>query len=288
MTTMTNSNEHPIAVLGGTGHTGRRVVERLRAGGHAYRVGSRSGTPPFRWERPETWPGVLDGCRAAYVAYTPDLAYPGAAETVGALAEQARRSGVERLVLLSGRGEAAARRGEDAVRAAGVPTTVLRSSVFAQNFSEHFLMGPVLDGFIALPAGGVAEPFLDLEDLADVATVFLTAAEPAELTLELTGPRLLTFSEAAAELSAALGREVVYQPVTPAEFVQGAVEAGVSPEEAEALAEVFGQIFDGRNETTSTDVERVLGHPARDFGDYGRRTAAAGAWSLPEPMDSSA
>ena len=69
---------HTITVLGGTGHTGRRVVRRLRHRGIPVRVGSRAGVPEFRWERPETWAPLLDGAAAAFVAYTPDIAFPGA------------------------------------------------------------------------------------------------------------------------------------------------------------------------------------------------------------------
>lgn len=268
-----------VAVLGGTGRTGRRVADRLRARGASVRIGSRTGKPPFRWERPQTWEPVLRGCAGAYIAYPPDFTHPGAVETLRTLGEEARRCRVERLVLLSGRGEDDARRAEGAVRAAGVPTAVLRSAVFAQNFSEHFFRGAVIDGVIAVPAGSVAEPFVDIDDLADVAALLLTAPDASEETLDLTGPRVLTLEEAAAELSAALGRSVEYRPVTVAEFVSGTIAAGVDPAEAEALGLVFAQIFDGRNAYATDTVEQVLGRPAGDFAAYAHRAAAAGAWS---------
>ena len=198
---------HTITVLGGTGHTGRRVVRRLRHRGIPVRVGSRAGVPEFHWERPETWAPLLDGAAAAFVAYTPDIAFPGAEETMAALGDEARRLGVGRLVLLSGRGEPGAVRSEEALRSGGVPLTVLRSSFFAQDFSEHFLLDPVLAGVVALPTADVPEPFIDLEDLADVAVEMLCRHQLADTTLELTGPRPLTFAEAAAELSRVTGRQ---------------------------------------------------------------------------------
>lgn len=281
MTTTTNTSSHPtIAVIGGTGHTGRRVADRLLARGLDVRIGSRSGSPAFHWQQPATWAAVLDGSTAAYVAYPPDFTHPGAIDTLGAFAGQARLSGLERLVFLSGRGEDEALRAEGAVRSAGVPTAVLRASMFAQNFSEHFLSGTVFDGVIALPAGGVGEPFIDIDDLADVAVRLLTDAVPAKVTLDLTGPRLLTFADCAAELSAVLGRPVIYHDVTMAEFVEGATDAGLPEEEVAALRLVFEQIFDSRNAYVTDTVERVLGRPAGDFTDYVRRTAASGAWSL--------
>jgi uncharacterized protein YbjT (DUF2867 family) len=148
-----------------------------------------------------------------------------------------------------------------------------------QNFSEHFLLEPVLEGVIALPARDVAEPFLDVDDIADVAVAALTQPGHAGRVYELTGPRLLTFADVAAELSAATGREVRYLPVTPEEYAAGAAEAGIPPEEIEPLTDLFVRVLDGHNAHVSGDVERVLGRPARDFTDYARAAAAAGAWS---------
>jgi uncharacterized protein YbjT (DUF2867 family) len=102
---MSTTNDRPILVLGANGKTGRRVAKRLRERGLPVRPGSRSGDPPFDWERPETWGPALEGVGAAYVSYVPDLAAPGAVEAVGSFAEQAVRRDVHRLVLLAGRGE---------------------------------------------------------------------------------------------------------------------------------------------------------------------------------------
>jgi uncharacterized protein YbjT (DUF2867 family) len=276
---------HSVTVLGGTGHSGRRVVRRLRQRGVPVRVGSRAGVPGFHWERPETWAPLLDGASAAYVAYTPDLALPGADATLAALGEEARRQGVGRLVLLSGRGEPGAARSEEALRSGGVRVTVLRSSWFAQDFSEHFLLDPVLAGVVALPAADVPEPFIDLEDLADVAVEMLCRHEAADTTLELTGPRLLTFAEVAAELSTVTGRRIDVVSVPPARFVADAVAAGVPADEAAALADLFVEVLDGRNASVSGDVERVLGRPATDFADFARRTAETGVWDLTRLTD---
>jgi uncharacterized protein YbjT (DUF2867 family) len=90
-------------VLGSTGKTGRRGAERLQARGVPTRVASRSGDRPFDWEDRLTWAPALRGASAAYVSFFPDLAVPGAADTVGAFAELAVEHGVRRLVLLSGR-----------------------------------------------------------------------------------------------------------------------------------------------------------------------------------------
>jgi uncharacterized protein YbjT (DUF2867 family) len=274
----TDTAVDPILVVGATGKTGRRVAARLTAQGHPVRLGSRSASPPFDWGDAATWDDALRGAAAAYVIYYPDLAFPGAADTLGAFAAAATRHGLRRLVLLSGRGEEEAVVSEKAVQAAFPAATVLRASWFAQNFSEHFLLQPVLDGVIALPAGDVPEPFVDAEDIADVAVAALTGDGHAGAVYELTGPRALTFAEAAAEIARAAGRPVVYLPVTPAEYREAALAAGVPAEEVEPLTELFTRVLDGRNTPTTGDVERVLGRPARDFADYAAVAAVSGVW----------
>jgi uncharacterized protein YbjT (DUF2867 family) len=277
---MTTNTDSPILVLGGTGKTGRRVAARLDALGQPVRIGSRMGRPPFGWDDAATWPAAVKGTTAVYVTYQPDLSFPSAAERIGAFARAAVAAGVQRLVLLSGRGEPEAVPAEDAIRGAGVPWTVLRASWFAQNFSEHFLLGPVLDGVIALPAGNVAEPFVDADDVAAVAVAALTEPRHDGRTYELTGPRLLTFTDAAAEIAAAIGRPVPYVAVTPTEYASEAVAQGVPAEEAGPMAELFARVLDGHNAYLDTGVRQALGREPRDFSAYVREAAASGVWSI--------
>jgi uncharacterized protein YbjT (DUF2867 family) len=268
-------------VIGGTGKSGRRVAERLEGMGRAVRVGSRRALPPFDWNDPTTWPDALRGVDSAYVTYYPDLAFPGAIDTIRAFADTAVASGVRRLVLLSGRGEDEAQRAEETVKAAGAEWTIVRASWFNQNFSEHFLLQPVLDRVIALPAGDVAEPFVDVDDIADVAVAALTKDGHAGQVYEVTGPRLLTFADVAAELSAAIGAEVAYVPVTSEEYAAAAASFGVPPEEIEALTELFTHVLDGHNAYVTDGVQRALGRPPRDFADYAKAAAATGVWNSP-------
>jgi uncharacterized protein YbjT (DUF2867 family) len=272
------STAHLMLVLGGTGKTGRRVAQRLAARGVPTRIGSRSGTPPFEWDDPATWAPVLHDVAAAFVVYYPDLAFPGAAETIRSFARTAVASGVRRLVLLSGRGEEEAAVSERAVQESGAEWTIVRASWFSQNFSEHFLLEPVLSGVIALPAGDVAEPFVDVDDVADVAVAALIEDGHEGQVYEVTGPRLLTFADVADELAKATGRDIQYRSVTPSEYVAAAVDFGVPAEEVEPLAELFTRVLDGRNANLTDGVNRALGREPRDFGEYARDTAATGVW----------
>jgi uncharacterized protein YbjT (DUF2867 family) len=278
MTSTPNTHPQHVLVVGGTGKTGRRVAERLERLGIDVRIGSRSARPSFDWNDPSTWAAAVDGIDAAYLSYYPDVSFPDAAAAVGAFARQAAAAGVRRLVLLSGRGEPEAEPAERSVREAGVEWTVLRCAWFTQNFSEHFLLQPVLDGVIALPAGDITEPFLDVDDVADVAVAALTEGSHHGQVYELTGPRLLGFADIAAELSRATGRRIDYVSVTPEQYAAAAAAAGVPAEEIEPLTELFTRVLDGHNAYLTSDVQKVLGRPARDFADYARQTAAGGAW----------
>lgn len=271
-------NTSHIAVFSGTGTTGRRIVERLEARGIRTRIGSRSGTPPFDWADPGTWAPALDGVAAAYLAYHPDMAAPGAAEAVGQLSNLAVEAGVERIVLLSGRGEEDGWPTEDAVRRSGAAWTILRSSWFSQNFSESFLLDPVLAGEIALPTGSVTEPFVDADDLADVAVAVLTEPGHHGKTYELAGPRLLTFGDAADEIAKASGRPVSFVPVSTEEFAAGLAEQAMPPDLVEFFTHLFTKVLDGRNSHLTGDIEQILGRPARDFRDYAKAAAATGVW----------
>ncbi|HWI73096.1 MAG TPA: NmrA family transcriptional regulator [Baekduia sp.] len=277
---MTTNNDQPILVLGASGKTGRRVAARLESRDLAVRRGSRSGTPPFDWEDPSTWPAVVDGVGKAYISYYPDLAVPGAGDAVGGFAELAVRHGLRRLVLLAGRGEAAAEEAEDAVRASGIPElTVVRATWFAQNFSEDYLLDAILDGVVALPAGDTPEPFVDADDIADVAVAALTEDGHAGETYVLTGPRALSFAQAVSEIGAATGRDLRYVPITVAEYAAEAARHGVPEEVVGLLTYLFSEVLDGRNTPTEDGVRRALGRAPRDFSAFARDVAATGLWN---------
>jgi uncharacterized protein YbjT (DUF2867 family) len=266
-------------VLGGTGKTGRRVAERLIARGVPTRIGSRSGAPPFDWEEQSTWAPALQNVGAVYVTYYPDLAVPGAPPAIRAFSDLAVKSDVQRLVLLSGRGEEEAQRCEQIVQNAGADWTILRASWFSQNFSEGPFQALVRGGVVALPAGAVGEPFIDVEDIADVAVAALTEDGHAGQLYELTGPRLLDFTEAVEEIARASNREVRYQQIPPEVFAAALAEQRVPADTITLLTYLFTTVLDGRNAHLTDGVQRALGRPPRDFSDYARLTAATGVWA---------
>ncbi|WP_433556556.1 NAD(P)H-binding protein [Pseudonocardia xinjiangensis] len=268
-------------VLGATGKTGRRILARLRLHGTPVRAASRSSRVRFDWSDPGGWDAALQGVTAVYVV-APRV--PGPVHEFVARAEAA---GVQRLVLLSGRGADTwgdspfgldMRSAEDAVRGSALEWTVLRSSNFDQNFDEDVFHAPLLTGELALPAGAVPEPFIDIEDVADAAAAVVT--EPgrhAGRIYEVTGPRGITFAEAVDLISRASGQPITYKQISPAEYTATLVEDGVGEDDAHHVAEMFVLMERGLIAATTEDLATVLGRAPRTFEDYVVRTAAAGA-----------
>jgi uncharacterized protein YbjT (DUF2867 family) len=279
-TTNAKAIEGIALVLGGTGKTGRRVVERLRARGTPTRAASRSNTPAFDWNDRTTWQAAFDGVTAAYIAYAPDLAIPGATRTIRELVRYAVAMGVHRLVLLSGRGEEEAQLCEQIVQEAGLEWTVVRASWFNQNFSEGEFLGMVLDGAITLPAADIPEPFVDADDIADVAVAALTEDGHSGEIYEVTGPRLLTFSDVAHEISQAAGRKIQAVQIPKESFASAVADSGAPQESVWLLNYLFETVLDGRNAHLCDGVQRALGREPIDFSEYARRTAALGVWDV--------
>jgi uncharacterized protein YbjT (DUF2867 family) len=271
------TSHQPVLVLGANGKTGRRIVERLRARDVPVRQGSRMATPSFDWQSQRTWDAVVDGVRAAYISFQPDLAVPGAPETVGAFAHLAVQAGVQRLVLLSGRGEQEALRAEEIVQACGAEVTVLRCSWFTQNFTEGTFVPDVLSGEVMLPVGSVREPFLDADDIADAAVAALLDNGHAGRLYELTGPRLMSFEDAVAEIASVTGRPITFHPVPLEEYAAILNSVGVSADEVALVTYLFSEVLDGRNESVTDGVRQVLGRSPRDLRDSVRTALAAGA-----------
>ncbi|MGO4290582.1 NAD(P)H-binding protein [Chitinophaga sp. RAB17] len=275
------NNPLNVLVLGGTGKTGSRVAAQLKAKGWPVRIGSRSGNPSFDWENKITWESALQGMDAVYLSYHPDLAVPGAVDIIRAFTETAVKNGIRHIVLLSGRGEKEAQACEEIVMNTGIDWTILRAAWFNQNFSEGYLLDPLLAGHVALPAGSVVEPFVDADDIADAAVAAFTEDGHAGQLYELTGPRLMTFAEAVGEIAHATGKPIQYQQVSMEEYKAMMVEYAIPEDFIWLVTYLFAEVLDGRNTYLTDGVQRALGRAPRDFAAYAKNTADAGVWNAP-------
>jgi uncharacterized protein YbjT (DUF2867 family) len=270
--------DQKILVLGGKGKTGRRVAEKLTKMGHQIRIGSRSENPAFDWENPATWAAVLEGMSALYITFQPDLAVPGALTAIKGFTSQAVKAGVQKLVLLSGKGEREAELCEQVVMDAGADWTIVRASWFNQNFSESFFLDPILAGHVALPKSEELIPFVDADDIADVVVEALLHDQHNGQVYELTGPRQLTFPEIVKEISAATGRDIPFVPISMEGYTDMLKEFQVPADYIWLINYLFTEILTEANSVVTNDVEKVLGRKPKDFSEYVLETAATGVW----------
>ncbi|UCH50330.1 MAG: NmrA family transcriptional regulator [Betaproteobacteria bacterium] len=268
----------PILIIGKNAKTGLRVEQRLQALGYNTRGVSRSTSPAFDWEDPTTWRPAMEGTESAYVTFYPDLAIPTAEQTIRDFVALAKEVGLRHVVLLSGRGEQGAERAETVLANSGLEWNVVRASWFMQNFSEGFMIEGILNGELMLPAGDIVEPFIDIDDIADVAVAALARPELRNRLFEVSGPRALTFAQCAAEISEAVGYPVKFTRISIEEFLQALREEGLPKEMLWLMNELFTVVFDGRNSKPTSGVEEALGRPATDFSEYLRKVMASGAW----------
>lgn len=272
-----NSN---ILVIGGTGKTGRRVVEQLNQLKQHVRIGSRSSNPAFEWNDPSSYSKALKGMDMAYIVFYPDLAVPGAKEAIHALAKSAKKEGLKKVVLLSGKGEKEAELCEEIIASSGLNYTIVRASWFNQNFSESFLLDPIQNGHVALPMPNAKIPFVDANDIAEVVVKVLMDDRHNGKTYEVTGPSTLSFGDVVQEIAKGTGRDITYQAISLEEYTAIMHESGLPSDYIWLFEYLFREVLNNeKNHIVSSDVEKLLGRKAIDFSDYVKNTVKTGVWN---------
>ncbi len=263
---MQHTTQHLI--IGATGKTGSRVIRGLRAKGYQPIAAGRQSERQFDWQAPETWAPALNGIGSVYLTYYPDLAVPQAPEDISQFCALAKLKGINHLTLLSGRGEPAAQVCENIVKQSGLSYTIIRASWFNQNFSEGLFRGFIDQGDIALPVDAVTEPFVDIDDIAEIAVASLIDSRHSNKLYEVTGPELLSFAQLAQSLTTELNLSVKFTTISLTEFQQRLQQAGVEPGAIEMLSYLFTEVLDGRNEYITDGIQQALGRPATSFAQF--------------------
>ncbi|QGY44701.1 NAD(P)H-binding protein [Maribellus comscasis] len=272
--------KHKILVIGGTGKTGSRVAENLSQLGHDVRIAGRKTNPAFDWENPNSFDAALKDIDRAYIVYYPDLAVPGSRDAIRTLTDKALKAGLDKVVLLSGKGEKEAEACEQIVAESGLNYTTVRASWFNQNFSEGAFLEFILNGKVTLPMPDAEIPFVDADDIAEVVAKVLVDDSYNGKTVTVTGPRKITFREAVETIAAGIGKEIHYQPISIEKFKDGMKAAGLP----DSYVWLFGYLFEEvlgnpDNQEVSHDVQKVLGREATDFRDYVAKTMETGVWN---------
>lgn len=278
-----------IVITGATGNIGRALVGQLAAAGEDVVAVSRrprlTDLPDgVRHARADVGDSasmrpVLDGAGALFVLVAGELNAHG--ESPDHLVGAAVDAGVGRIVLVSSqlnatRPQAASharlRAFEAAVRTSGTDFTVLRPGAFASN---TFAWAESIRGkrTVFAPFGDSALPVVDPADIADMAAVVLREDGHAGRTYELTGPESISPRRQAEVISAALGEPVAFVELSREEA--HAHMARFMPEEAiGGTLDALGLPLPAEVEV-GPDVAKVLGRPARPFGEWVARNLPA-------------
>ncbi|ANL47296.1 NAD-dependent nucleoside-diphosphate-sugar epimerase protein [Rhizobium phaseoli] len=272
-----------ILVIGATGTVGRHVVDGLLAKGEAVKAASRAGKPVanaegvvFDYAKPETFGPAFDGVDRAYV-----LLASGYADSKGMLLPviEAAAARKVKVVLQSAFGVDADdaipyRQVEIALEKSGTPYVILRPNWFSDNF--HTFWKPGIDhGQIALPAAEGKSSFIDARDVAASGVAALTSSSFDGKAFNLTGPEALSYTQAAAILSEAIGKPVSYNAVSDEAFIDMLTGAGVSADYASFLASIFYPVRQGWTAVVTGDVETLTGRAPRSLQTYAADYAAA-------------
>lgn len=270
-------------IIGGTGKTGRKVVKSLKLLNQEVRIGSRSSSPAFNWDEPDTYESALDGIDKVYITYQPDLAVPGAMKAIEKLIQVAKQKKVKKVVLLSGKGEKEAQLCEQVVIHSGLDYTIVRASWFSQNFSESFFLEPITYGVVALPQAEAKVPYVDTDDIADVAVEALLHDEHNGKIYQLTGTKTLTFEEAISEIAEATNREIEFVPISIEEYIEVLKMNGIPDDFAWLIEYLFTEVLGNPSVSEITyDIEKVLKRKPKSFSEYVKETADTGVWNQKE------
>jgi uncharacterized protein YbjT (DUF2867 family) len=274
--------DYSVTVFGATGKTGSLILEDALRRGWRVRAATRrraSGGEWFRfeWDERERWPEAFRDSDAVYLLIP--FKHPGAPETTPELVEAVAATGVRRIVLLSSLDAAHAQpddplvRAEAKLRELDVKHAILRPTWFFDNFSVGSFASMTEAGELRLPAGDGRIPFVDIRDVAAVATAALAEGGP-EGILPLTGPMAISHGELAEALASALRRPIRYQSVSDNEFITLMVNRGFGADYARFLAEALRDIAENRLSIPVFDtVERVCGRRAYDAHHFARHFA---------------
>lgn len=277
-----------ILITGATGTVGREVVAELqRLGASDVRALVRDAarasfirdagfdTIEGDFDKPETLDAALEGVERALLLTPPS---PHTVAHQSAFIKSAKRAGVRRVVKLSAVGaDANAPEGfgkwhglsEELLKSSGLGWTILRPNFFMQNLLGQ-AQSVATQGQLYQVGGDARASLIDARDIAAVVARTLTDEGHEGETYTLTGPESLSYTDVAAKLSEATGRQVTYVPLTPEQFREGALAQGLPAWLVSALERLNELFVAGDAEAITDEVQRVGGKEPTTFDEFAR------------------
>ncbi len=281
-----------ILLIGATGQVGREVAQQLAGTGIRARalVRTPEKAAPLRaagfdlvagsLDQPATLKAALERIEKVFLLSSDD---PRQVELQGALIAAAQAAGIQHIVKLSahsagahppvsfGRWHAQI---EQQLEASGMAFTHVRPRFFMQNFLS-FAPTISANGAFYAPMSDAQVSMVDARDVAAVAVAALTQPGHAGKIYDLSGPEALSFHDAAARLTAALGRQVQYIDLPLAAARQTVIEMGMPDWFADNLIELYTFIQAGGQAAPTSTVADVTQMQPRSFTQFAQDYAAA-------------
>lgn len=277
-----------ILITGATGKSGREIVAQLSAAGARLRALVRDPTKAG-WlaelpgveivqgdlGKPETLGAAFAGVERALLLPAPA---PSSVAEQSNFIEAAVRAGTPHVVKFSavgadaGAAEGFARwhgLGEEQLQASGLAYTILRPALFMQELLNSWGGQRT----IYLPMGDMRQAPVDTRDIAAVAVKTLTEDGHAGRTYEITGPEALTYTEIAAQISAATGEQVTYVPISFEQFRQSLASAGLPAWLVAALVDLNQKLAAGVGSEVTNVVREVARKEPITFAEFAREHA---------------
>ena len=267
-----------VLVLGASGNVGRPLVEALLAKGEQVKAASRSGKSfgaaegvVFDYTDTSTFESAFDGVDRAYVMLAGGYVESKALLIPVIEAAAARNVKVvfQSVLGVDADDSIPYRQVEIALENSGVPYVILRPNWFSDNFHTYWKAG-IDQGVIAVPAAEGKSSFIDVRDIAESAAAVLTTDKFDNQAFNLTGPEAFSYAEAAAKISAALGKPVHYQAMEDGAFCDMLKGVGVPADYAEFLTSIFYPVREGWTAGVSEAVQVLTGKPARRLDTYNK------------------
>lgn len=275
-----------ILVTGATGTTAALVAAQLRQKGVAVRALVRDvkkaealaaqgvELSPGDFETPAALEAALDGVTSVFLVTPPHPDASGMVDRFLAVATQGPlRPRIVRLSAIKGSDQGPTDntrthgRADRAIQDSGLPYVILRPNYFMQNLFGS-AQSIVSQGMMFQGTGDGRLGFIDVRDIADVATAVLLDPQWDRGIYELTGPAAISYGDVAKLLGEALGREVKYVPVTPEQVRESVVKLGWGDWAAGIMADYSAAYARGWGDFTTTFVEKIAGHPARSYATF--------------------
>lgn len=267
-----------LAITAATGQLGRLVVEKLKAGMPAERIVALVRSPAKAadlgiaareadYSKPGTLAGALAGVDTLLLISSSEVGQRAVQHRN--VIEAARQAGVGRLVYTSLLHADTSplsladehRDTEDAVKASGIPYTILRNGWYTENYTASVKAAVAGGAFI----GSAGEGRLSLApraDYADAAAAVLTTPGHEGRTYELAGDESVTLTDLAAEISRQTGRTIPYRNLPEADYAAALAGFGLPEALARAsagwdVAASRGALFDDGRQ-----LSRLIGRPS--------------------------